>query len=167
MWNLLDRITNATGLIAAWMFFALGLFVTYEVVMRYVFTAPTIWVDEVSRILQIWATCLAASYVLRHRKMIIIDVLFKETGALRRKMSETFALCVTLFFAVVTARFGFDIWLKATLAGHTTDSLLAPPKWLTHASVWVGFGLLSLQCLIELVRVWTIGVPQTGGEGER
>ena len=163
MWRLFDRITNATGLIAAWMFFALGLFITYEVVMRYVFIAPTIWVDEVSRIIQIWASCLAISYVLRHRKMIIIDALFKETGTRHRKLSDTFALLVTLFFAVVTAKFGFDIWLKSTLAGHTTDSLLAPPKWLTHASIWVGFALLSLQCLVEMVRVWTIGVPETDG----
>ena len=163
MWRLLDRMTNATGNIAAGMFFALGLFVTYEVVMRYAFTAPTIWVDEVSRIMQIWASCLAASYVLRHRKMILIDVLLKETGALSRKISETFALLVTLFFAAVTTKYGFAIWLKATLAGHSTDSLLAPGKWLTHASIWVGFGLLSLQCLIELLRVWIAGVPQTDG----
>ena len=163
MWRLADRITDATGNIAAWMFFAIGLCVSYEVAMRYVFTAPTIWVDEVSRILQIWAGCLAVSCVLRHRRMIIIDVLFKDTGTLHRKISESFALLVTLFFAVVTTKFGFDIWLKSTLAGHTTDSLLAPGKWLTHAAVWIGFGLLSLQCLIELVRLWTIGVPETDG----
>lgn len=165
MWSVIDRITNMTGVIAAWMFFAVGVFVTYEVVMRYVFTAPTIWVDEVSRIMQIWATCLAASYVLRFRKMIIIDALFKDTDTLQRKISESFALVVTLLFAVVTTKFGFDLWLKSTLAGHTTDSFLAPPKWLTHASIWVGFGLLSLQCLVELARVWIIGVPETDGEG--
>lgn len=165
MWSVLDRITNMTGVIAAWMFFAVGVFVTYEVVMRYVFTAPTIWVDEVSRIMQIWATCLATSYVLRYRKMIIIDALFNDTDTLQRKISESFALVVTLLFAVVTTKFGFDLWFKSTLAGHTTDSFLAPPKWFTHASIWVGFGLLSLQCLVELARVWIIGIPEIDGEG--
>ena len=166
MWRLFDRITHAAGAVAAAMFFALGLIITYEVVMRYAFTAPTIWVDEVSRIMQIWASCLALCYVLRHRRMILIDVLFKESGTPGRRISETFALLVTLFFAVIATKYGFDIWLKATLAGHRTDSLLAPGKWLTHASVWVGFGLLSLQCLIELLRVWTLGIPETEGVSE-
>ena len=97
--------------------------------------------------------------------MIIIDALFKDTDTLQRKISESFALVVILLFAVVTTKFGFDLWLKSTLAGHTTDSFLAPPKWLTHSSIWVGFGLLSLQCLVELARVWIIGVPETDGEG--
>ena len=165
MWTFFDRITNATGILAAWMFFAVGIFVTFEVVMRYVFIAPTIWVDEVSRIFQIWATCLAASYVLRHRKMIIIDALFKDVDSLARRLSETFSLLVAIVFSVTAAKYGFDLWLKATLAGHTTDTFLGTPKWLTHGSIWVGFGLLSLQALVEIARVWLVGVPETDAGG--
>jgi hypothetical protein len=43
------------------------------------------------------------------------------------------------------------------LAGHTTDSFLGSPKWLTHASVWIGLGLLGLQSIVELYRVWFAG----------
>lgn len=165
MWRLCDRITNLTGDIAAWMFFAVGIFVTYEVVMRYVFTSPTIWVDEISRILQIWATCIAASFVLRYRELIVIDALFKDRTSLARKLSETFSILLIAMFSIVAAKYGFDLWLKATLAGHTTDSFLAPPKWLTHGSIWVGFGLLFLQSIVELIRVWTIGIPQSANHG--
>ena len=80
MIKLIDSISEFTGKLAAWMFFAIGLFVTYEVVMRYVFTLPTIWVDEVSRILQIWATFLAAAFVLKHRDMILIEVVKHMDG---------------------------------------------------------------------------------------
>ena len=76
MWHFFDRITNGIGALAAWVFFVIGLIVTFEVVMRYAFNSPTIWVDEISRILQIWATCLAAGYALRHRALIVIDVIF-------------------------------------------------------------------------------------------
>ena len=166
MWRLFDKFTDLTGSLAALMFFLVGLFVTWEVVMRYVLVAPTIWVDEVSRILQIWATFLAAAYVLRHRELIVIDALFKDKDSLARKVSETFSIFVIAVFSLVTAKYGFDHWLKATLAGHTTDSFLAPPKWRTHASVWVGFGLLALQCVVELRRLWTEGVPESGDHGE-
>ncbi len=159
MVRLIDQITDLTGGLAAWMFFAIGLFVAFEVVMRYVFTAPTIWVDEVSRIFQIWATFIAGAHTLKHRELILIDVFFKDAGTLRRKIAETFAMLMILVFCCVTAKYGYDLWLKATLAGHTTDSFLAPPKWLTHASLWVGFGWMAVQSITEIIRVWTTGVP--------
>ncbi len=166
MWRVLDKITDITGSIAAWMFFAVGLFITWEVVLRYVFIAPTIWVDEVSRIFQIWATFLAAAYVLKHREVILIDMFFKDRTTFGRKIIETFSLLVIALFCVVAAKHGFDLWLKSTLAGHTTDSFLAPPKWLTHASTWVGFGLMLIQCAIEIARVWLVGIPESAEHEE-
>lgn len=157
--HLMDALSEVTGKAAAWLFFVLGLFVTYEVVMRDLFTMPTVWVDEVVRVMQIWLTYLAAAYVLKHREMITIDIAFRRHDTVWRQMAETFALCVMLLFAAVAVWFGFQLWLKSTLAGHTTDSFLALPKWATHASVWVGMGLLALQGIAEIIRIWTEGIP--------
>ena len=164
--KLIDSLSEFTGKLAAWMFFAIGLFVTYEVVMRYAFTLPTIWVDEVSRILQIWATFLAGAFVLKHRDMIVIEVAFKDPATLARKLTETFALLCILLFCTVACWYGFELWLRATRLGHTTDTFLATPKWITHASIWVGLGLLLIQALAETVRIWTEGVPTKGGQGD-
>lgn len=159
MIKLIDQISELTGRFAAWMFFVVGLIVTYEVFMRYVFTAPTIWVDETARIAQIWAAYLAGGFALKHREMIVIDIAFRDPTTRMRKIVETFSLVVIVVFCLVAAKYGFDLWLKATLKGHTTDSYLGTPKWLTHASIWVGFGLLLLQALVEIIKVWTIGIP--------
>ena len=129
--------------------------------MRYVFTAPTIWVDETVRIMQIWATFLGSAFALKHRQMIVIDVAFRDPHTISRKTVETFALLVILMFCAVATWYGFELWLKATLRGHTTDSFLGTPKWLTHASIWIGFGLLAVQGLAEIVKVWTVGVAAT------
>ncbi len=166
MIKVIDATSELAGKLAAWMFFAIGLFVTYEVVMRYVFTLPTIWVDEVSRVLQIWATFLAAGFVLKHRDMITIEVAFKDPASLARKLAESFALLAILLFCAVTCWYGFELWFKAARLGHTTDSFLATPKWVTHASVWVGFGLLLVQALAEAVRIWTRGIPAKGRDAE-
>ena len=123
--------------------------------MRYVFNAPTIWVDEISRVLQVWVVFLATPYVLKHREMISIDVLLRDPNTLRRRLAESFSIVVLFVFMSVAVYYGFELWLKATLAGHTTDTYLAPPKWFTHAPVWVGGTLLLLQGVVQLVRVWT------------
>ena len=161
MIKIIDQVSEAAGKFAAWMFFLVGVFITYEVFMRYVFTAPTIWVDETVRIMQIWATFLGSAFALKHRQMIVIDVAFRDPHTLSRKTVETFALLVILMFCAVATWYGFELWLKATLRGHTTDSFLGTPKWLTHASIWVGFGLLAVQGLAEIVKVWTVGVAAT------
>lgn len=163
----IDSISDFTGRLAAWMFFAIGLFVTYEVIMRYVFTAPTIWVDEVSRIMQIWATYLAGAFALRHRKMIVIEVFFKDHESLGRRLSESFGLAMIMLFCLVACWYGFDQWLEKTLKNDHTDTLLGLPKWLTLSSIWVGFGLLLLQSLAELARIWTQGVPPSDHSPDR
>ncbi len=72
--GIIDTITEVTGKLAAWAFFGIALAVTFEVVVRadvvrdLFGTAPTKWVDEISRITQIWATFLAAAFVLKHRQ---------------------------------------------------------------------------------------------------
>ncbi|HHI82857.1 MAG TPA: TRAP transporter small permease [Rhizobiales bacterium] len=155
----MDAISEVTGKLCAWTFFTIGLIVTYEVLMRDVFISPTIWVDEVARIMQIWAAYLAGAYVLKHRAMITIDIAFRRTDTLARQIVETLALVVMLGFASIATWYGFQLWLKSTLAGHTTDSFLAIPKWFTQGSIWIGFGLLALQGLAEIYRLWKFGVP--------
>ncbi|WP_136658834.1 TRAP transporter small permease [Nitratireductor sp. XY-223] len=160
--RLADGLSELAGRFAAWVFFAIGLIVTYEVVMRYVFTAPTIWVDETARIGQIWAAYLAAAFTLKHREMVVIDIAFRKPGTLARKFAETLALLVIGLFCFVTVYYGFELWLQATLRGHTTDTVLALPAWFTDASVWIGFALLAMQVAAELIRLWTRPLPLDG-----
>lgn len=158
--RIVDGISEWTGKISAWSLFAVGFFITFEVVMRYVFNAPTVWVDEVSRVLQVWVVYLAAAYVLKHREMVTIELILKKPNTLLRRLAETAAIVMLFIFAGVACYYGFQLWLKSTLAGHTTDTYLAPPKMITHAPVWVGSALLLLQGAVELYRVWTEDMPE-------
>ena len=161
----IDSISEFAGKLAAWLFFAVGFFITYEVFMRHVFTMPTIWVDEVSRIIQIWAAYLAAAFALKHRQMVVIDLIFREEGTPVRKLLDSFALLMIVIFSAVAVYYGFELWLKSTLKGHTTDTYLALPKWFTQASIWVGFGLLLLQSISEGFKIWA-GDKNTGERQE-
>ena len=150
-----DRISEFNGHLAGWMFFIIGLFVSFEVFMRHVLTMPTVWVDEVSRIFQIWATFLAIAYVLKHRQHILIDICFRNKSSIQRLWVETFSLFIIIFFSVTTSIYSFKIWLKSSLAGHTTDTYLAVPKVFIESALWIGFSLLALQALAEIIKVWT------------
>ncbi|MCF6173367.1 MAG: TRAP transporter small permease, partial [Campylobacteraceae bacterium] len=75
-----------------------------------------------------------------------------------RKILETFSLLIIIGFSLVTVYYGYQIWLDSTLKGHRTDTFLALPKWFTQASVWVGFSILFFQAIVEIIKVWTIGI---------
>ncbi len=153
-----ENITEFFGKLSAWLFFFIGIIVTYEVLVRYAFNSPTIWVDEVSSVTQIWAAYIGVAFALKHKDMIVIDLAFKNPDSTIRKILETFSLLVIIGFSVITVYYGFQIWLDSTLKGHTTDTFLALPKWFTQASIWVGFLILLFQAVIEIVKVWTVGI---------
>jgi len=155
----IDFISEITGKIAAWLFFLIGLIITYEVFMRYVLNMPTIWVDEVASITQIWATFLASSYALKHKNLIVIDIVFRDPFSISRKLSDTFSLVIIIIVSLITIYYGFDLWLHSTLKGHTTDSFLAIPKWFTQASIWIGFTFLLIQSFVEIFKVWKVPPP--------
>ena len=156
--RIIELLSEWVGKISAWLFFGVGFCIAYEVLMRYVFNSPTIWVDEVSSIIQVWATYAGLAYALKHKDMIIIDIIFRDPETIGRKILETLGLLVIIIFCMVTVWYGFGLWLDSTMKGHTTDTYLALPKWFTQASIWVGFGLLCLQALVEIIKIWTIGV---------
>ena len=59
MLRIMDAISDWLGILAAWLFFMTGVFLTFEVGSRYLFNAPTVWVEEVSQLLLIAGVYLA------------------------------------------------------------------------------------------------------------
>jgi len=164
MLKLIDRVNEAFGWAAAAAFVAVGAMITYEVVMRYVFLAPTIWAEEMSRFLQIWATYIAAATVLRHRQLIAITVVIERLGPRGRKAAEAFALLWILLFCLVAVWYGLDIMFDSIRLGRATPTMLSVPQWMTELAIPLGFTLLALQALAELIRLPKSAPPSLGGE---
>lgn len=135
------------------MFFAIGGIITYEVVARYFFVAPTIWAEEVSEFFQIWATYLGAAYVLRHRQLIRIEFAIDRLGPLGRRWADGFSLVFIAVFCLVAVYYGMEILLDSIAIGRSTSTMLSVPKWMTESAVPLGFSVLFLQCVVELARL--------------
>lgn len=172
MLKFIDRLNDAFGWIAAAAFVAVGAMISYEVVMRYVFLAPTIWAEELSRFLQIWATYIAAATVLRHRQLIAITVVVERLGPRGRKLAEAFSLVCILLFCAVAVWYGLVIMADSLRLGRSTPTMLSVPQWMTELAIPLGFTLLGLQALAELIRLpkapppKPLGLEQSGGHGE-
>ncbi len=151
----IDRLSEFCGRVSAVIFFVIGGMITYEVIARYMFNAPTIWVEELSRFIQIWATYLGAAYVLKHRHLIAIDLLTGRLGPRGRLTSEAIGLLFIAGFCVISIAYGAGIVIESVQLGRATATMLSVPQWMTESAIPFGMGLLLVQCVAELVRLLT------------
>ena len=86
--NTYDKIVKYSGYLASALFIMIGFIVSYEVIMRYIFNSPTIWVNEISRFLQIWATYLALTYTFHKNDFIRITVIYDNVGDKGKKILD-------------------------------------------------------------------------------
>lgn len=69
----LDKISVGFGLLSGILLICIAVLGTYEVVMRYFFNSPTVWVLETTIYLAIASTFLALAYVLVEKAHVNVD----------------------------------------------------------------------------------------------
>ncbi len=147
-------ISKVSAYFAAYLFFTIGLIIAYEVSARYLFNMPTIWVEEVSRLLQLWGCYLSMAWILKQRKLIRITILLQKLSGIYLKIAESISIVIIAIFSTITIYYASSVTLDSIELNRHTSSMLGLPAWLFEASVVVGFILLLLQCIVELVKVF-------------
>lgn len=151
--RVIDKITQFAAFFSAWMLFGIGVMVTFEVIMRKVFNSPTIWVDETARFCLVWAVYLASAHILKSRELITVELFTGSLSPAKLKMLEFFALTVIAIFSAVATYYGAEVVLESIEMGRKTSSMLGVPKWITESAVPVGFGLLLVQAVVEIIKL--------------
>lgn len=164
--TVITGLSRLAGLLGACLLAATGAMLTYEVVARYFFIKPTIWAAELSQLCLIWGCLLAMGWVLTLRRHITVNAV---TGLLppgAQRLCAAFSLLVLIVFSVIVTWYGWDIFHDSWQRGRTTGSLLDLPAWVAELSVPVGFALLTLQALVELITLRTSDALSLGSSHE-
>lgn len=148
--HVIEAASRIAGGLAAAAFFVIGVIVTWEVVMRYLFTAPTRWVEETAAVLQIYGVFLACAWLVARREHIRITVLTALLPRAARAWVARLSLLVVAAVAGFAAWSALELMLSAIQRGERTDSTLELPMWLFHAPLLVGLGLAALQALATI-----------------
>ena len=133
--NYYDKIVKYSGYLASALFIAIGFIVSYEVIMRYLFNSPTIWVNEVSRFLQIWATYLALTYSFHKRDFIRITVIYDRLNETGKKILDFISFIFILIFSSFVVYYGWLIAYDSLKVGRTSSTILDVPSFLTELAI--------------------------------
>jgi C4-dicarboxylate transporter DctQ subunit len=161
-----DWLSAACGRVGEVMVVAIALMLTYEVIARYVFVAPTKWTQDIAITLQIWFTYLGMALVLRNRQLIRITAFLSIAPAKMRYVLEGFALVVIGAFSAVAMVWGFEMLLDSIRLMRRQPTMLALPNWIAEIPIVIGFSLLLLQSIADLIRLPFGPAPSFSPGGE-
>ena len=150
--NYYDKIVKYSGYLASALFIAIGFIVSYEVIMRYLFNSPTIWVNEVSRVLQILATYLALTYSFHKQDFIRITVVYDRLNETGKKILDFISFIFIIIFSCFVVYYGWLIAYDSLKVGRTSSTILDVPSFLTELAIPLCFAFLVIRVILEAIR---------------
>lgn len=152
--KLIESVVGGAGRISALIVIPLVLATCFEVFSRYLFGAPTIWAYELGYILTGSHFLLGASLALMMGAHIRIDLLYGRFSRRGKAIVDLFGyLLLFLPFVVLLSESLFDYAYSAMLSGERSgQSAWSPPIWPFRMVLTLGFVLLALQVLAEILK---------------
>lgn len=159
-----ERCNLALGMVSGFGILAMGLILTYEVVSRYFFNAPTIWVQETSIYLYMWTMLAAASYTLQTRKHVQIDLVIDRLPTRVKTLVEVVTSAVGAVFCAIVSMQAYQMIAATVRFGKVSATPLRVPLWIPQSALLMGFVLLTFQFAFLIVdRV--VELKAHGGKG--
>ena len=148
----IEGISQWSGRITAWLTLASTLILTYEVVARYAFRAPTLWAHDTSTLLFGVLYALTGAYAMYTKNHVGVDVLSARLPP-RVRAAVDVATSV-LFFLFVGAFFwyGWKFFLVSFSRREFSLNNQYIPIYPAKLAIPVGAFLLLLQGLAKLLR---------------
>lgn len=145
--GLVGRMNVLAGMTVAPLAGVITLLVLYEVLVRYILSAPTSWTAEVENYLQIAMVMLGGGFALHHGGHVRVDVLWRNFGERGRAWVDVFtALCVLASMAPMIY-YGAELSWEAFETGQTSVSAAEIILWPSMVTVPVGAAMVALQAV--------------------
>ncbi|MDJ0630143.1 MAG: TRAP transporter small permease [Rhodobacter sp.] len=155
-------ISTLAGWAAAGMIVAAVAITCQMIFIRFVLNGSTIWQTEAVIYLVIAATLVGLPYVQRLRGHVNVDLVPLSLPRRARFALSVVTLGVSALIVAVMLYYGYDYWHFAWERGWRSDTVWGVRLWIPYLSIPVGFGLLLLQIVADLVAVVT-GVDKPFG----
>ena len=150
----IDKFSKRVGNIVCWLLIPLIFAMTYEVIMRKFFLAPTVWAYDISRFLYGALFMLGAAYALSKGVHIRADFLYRNFKT-KNQGRVDFWLYLLFYFP------GLTVFLYMT-TGFLQESIMRgekgmdtawmPYMWPIKTCLWLGIVFLLVQGISELLK---------------
>ena len=125
--------------------------VCHMVFVRYALNQNTIWQTDFATYGLVAATFLGSPYVLMERGHVNVDILPLFSGPRLRWWLALLAAGITLFFCVAMTLLASSFWHESWANRWVSETMWRVRLWIPYAALPVGLGVLTLQCLADVI----------------
>ena len=148
--KIIDGVINFFAVIAGILLATMALIVTYNVIMRYFVNRPPVWAIETTEYIMVYATFLAAAWVLKHGGHVKIDIILVMLSKKRQHALSVLVCILGIVACGLLAWYG----MKATYSLYSRDVIMMKmmpwPKWVLVAPIPIGILLTFIQFIRKL-----------------
>jgi TRAP-type mannitol/chloroaromatic compound transport system permease small subunit len=155
----INRVTDIIATVNTWVarivsyaVVILAILMTFEVVARYIFNKPTIWVSELSLMFFAALAFLSGGYVYLLDEHVRVDLFYNRLSPRGRALVNILSGLIVFFFVGVFFWQGLGFAIDSTRIMERLSTLWAPPIWPSKWVVPLGCFLLLLQALARFFK---------------
>ena len=157
--KIIDTLSHWTGSLSRWLCLALILVATFDVVMRYVFNAPTVWAYEVCIMVGAAMYALGWAYDHLYKSHVRVDIFYSQLSTKGKAVLDI--ICSLLFFfplMFLMSKTAISWTLRAIkLNEKMAESFWYPPATPLRTVVAFGILLFLIQGVAQFIRdVYTV-----------
>lgn len=164
--RLIDRTQILIGRLASYGFLVTMVVISYEVVARYVFSAPTIWAHELTITLTAAGFLIGGPYALVLGKHIRITSLYMHFPPSLRRAADLVSCVITLGYI---SGMIYAAWIVADRAWATMETSASawnqPTPVVTKTILVIASVLIAVQTVLQLLRIVGLARPFERPEG--
>ena len=149
-----DGISRFFGAIAAALVIVLVVLMLYDVVLRYLFNAPTIWGNDLNTWLMGASFVLSIAYAMATDSHVRVDLLYDQRTRPRIRVFDLVGLTLIILPTVTFVTLGlFDHFMTAYQSGERSGSGgWNPIVWPFKLVLLVGFAVFAVQIVAEIIK---------------
>lgn len=154
---ILDLIDRLNGLIGRFVSYAIWIgmaIVVYEVVMRYVFSSPSVWVQGYTQRVFGSYFILIGAFTLIQRGHVRVDLLLTERSPRRLALMDMLNYALLLVWMLALSLEAWLFFQDAWRFNERDESALGHPLWPVKLALMIGVVLMALQGLAEFIRAF-------------
>lgn len=123
---------------------------SYEVIARYGFNAPTIWAHELAGYLLAFYLALTGPWLLSRGDHVSVDIVYARYSVRKKTIADIVSNLIVIFFFVVVFLIGIRYAMYAYSIGQMSHTVWGPPIWPVKFCIPLSAVLFILQAIANI-----------------
>jgi TRAP-type mannitol/chloroaromatic compound transport system permease small subunit len=151
----IERLVDAIGRATSWLALVIVVLMATNVVLRYLFSYGSVWAQELEWHLLAPLILFAIAYALLKGEHVRVDVAYTHFSERNKALVNVISavLCLAISAAIIYLSIKY-VEQSYSIGERSSDPGGLTHRWILKALIPLGFALVALQSLAEIVKSW-------------